>query len=212
MSHRILITALLMLGLALVVTAVAGPSTTAKTDESKLVVPGEAGDYAIITTNMGEIMFKLNTKEAPKTVANFVGLATGKIAWIDPKTGEKVMRPYYDGLSFHRVIPNVLIQTGDAAGDGAGGPGFAIQDEFNRTLKHDVAGVVSMANSGPNTAGGQFFITTKAAPWLDGKYAVFGKVIGGQETVDKIAQLPVDKNNRPITTVIIDRLIVHHVK
>ncbi len=125
--------------------------------------------FAIIETSMGNIVIELYEKYAPKTVANFVGLATGTKKWKDPKTGKWVKRPFYNGLIFHRVIPNFMIQTGCPLGNGTGGPGYKFADEFPPQLKHDKPGVVSMANAGPNTNGSQFFITHKATPWLDPK-------------------------------------------
>ena len=129
---------------------------------------------ATITTNKGDIRIELFADKTPKTVANFEKLA---------KEG------FYDGLKFHRVIDNFMIQGGCPQGTGSGGPGYKFADEFHPTLKHDGPGVLSMANSGPNTNGSQFFITHVATPWLDGKHSVFGKVIGdGQKVVDKIRQ------------------------
>ena len=128
---------------------------------------------ATIVTNRGTIRIQLHADKAPKTVANFEKLA-----------GEG----FYDGLKFHRVIANFMIQTGCPKGDGTGGPGYKFDDEFHRDLKHDGPGVLSMANAGPNTNGSQFFITHVATPWLDGKHSVFGQVIEGQDVVNKIKQ------------------------
>ncbi|MCK6512198.1 peptidylprolyl isomerase [Myxococcota bacterium] len=123
----------------------------------------------MIYTSKGTIIAQLFAKRVPKTVANFVGLATGNKAWKDPSNGQmQYNRPFYDGRIFHRVIPSFMIQTGCPLGNGTGGPGYRFEDEFHPDLKHDKPGILSMANSGPNTNGSQFFITHKATPWLDG--------------------------------------------
>ena len=146
------------------------------------------GLYAIFHTNQGTITCSLFEKEAPKTVANFVGLADGTKEWTDPKTGKKVKRRFYDGLIFHRVIPNFMIQGGDPEGTGRGGPGYRFEDEFHPDLKFDKPGKLAMANSGPNSNGSQFFITHVPTPWLDNKHTIFGQVIEGQDIVDTIGK------------------------
>ena len=128
---------------------------------------------ATIVTNRGTIRIQLHADKAPRTVANFEKLAA---------------EGYYDGLKFHRVIANFMIQGGCPQGTGTGGPGYTFKDEFHKDLKHDGPGVLSMANAGPNTNGSQFFITHVATPWLDNKHSVFGQVIEGQDVVDKIKQ------------------------
>ena len=142
------------------------------------------GIYAKITTEKGEILIKLTHKETPGTVGNFVSLAEGKME----NSAKPQGKPYYDGIKFHRVIPDFMIQGGDPNGTGAGGPGYNFEDEFHPELKHDTPGVLSMANAGPATNGSQFFITHVATPWLDGKHTVFGNVIEGQDVVDNVAQ------------------------
>jgi peptidyl-prolyl cis-trans isomerase A (cyclophilin A) len=145
----------------------------------------DGGIYANFSTSKGAILVKLTHDKTPMTVANFVGLAEGKF---QPFDTIQFKTPYYNGLKFHRVIANFMIQGGDPDGTGMGGPGYRFFDEFNDELLHDGPGILSMANSGPHTNGSQFFITHKDTPWLNGKHSVFGKVVRGQEVVDAIAQ------------------------
>ena len=153
--------------------------------------------YAKIRTSMGEFNCQLYDKRAPLTVANFVGLARGKKAWIDPNTKKPVVgKSLYEGSIFHRVIPDFMIQTGDPTGTGRGGPGYTIKDEFHPDLKHDGPGVLSMANAGPDTGGSQFFITVRATPHLDNRHSVFGKC-EAMDVIEKISTLPTDAQDRP---------------
>ncbi len=157
-------------------------------DPPAVDVPGEGALRIEITTRLGTIEGTLYENEAPKTVANFVGLATGKI------TGQ----PFYDGIVFHRVIPQFMIQGGCPRGSGTGGPGYHIRDEFGPGLRHDRGGLFSMANAGPNTGGSQFFLTEVATPWLDGKHAIFGEITPASlEIVKNIARQPRDGRDRP---------------
>ncbi|WP_310993808.1 peptidylprolyl isomerase [Aequorivita marina] len=142
------------------------------------------GIYAKITTEKGEILIKLTYKKTPGTVGNFVALAEGNLENAAKPQGT----PYYDGLKFHRVIPDFMIQGGDPNGTGSGGPGYSFEDEFHPELRHDTPGVLSMANSGPASNGSQFFITHVATPWLDDKHSIFGNVVEGQDVVDSVAQ------------------------
>jgi peptidyl-prolyl cis-trans isomerase A (cyclophilin A) len=174
---------------------------------STLVVAGQDAakktPYAVFTTSEGNFTVRLFEKEAPKTVANFIGLAEGTKEWTDPKTNEKVKKPYYNGLTFHRVIAGFMIQGGDPLGNGTGGPGYKFADEFNPSLRHTKAGILSMANAGPNTNGGQFFITLGPTPHLDNHHTIFGEVTQGMDVVEKIGGTkttkPGDKPVKPIT-------------
>lgn len=142
------------------------------------------GMYALMQTSKGDILLFLEFQKTPLTVANFVGLSEGLI-----ENGAKPLgTPYYDGIVFHRVIADFMIQGGDPDGNGRGGPGYRFKDEFHSDLKHTGPGMLSMANAGPFTNGSQFFITHKDTPWLDGKHAIFGHVVSGQEVVDAIQQ------------------------
>ena len=171
----------------------------------------EAGTYAIFETSMGNIVIKLLEKEAPKTVANFIALAEGTKEFTDSATGQKVKRNFYDGLGFHRVIPQFMIQGGCPRGKGTGDPGYKFADEFHPTLKHSKAGKLSMANSGPNTNGSQFFITVAATPWLDNRHTIFGEVVEGQDVADKISNAPRDSSDRPKTPISLQKVKIERV-
>ncbi len=173
--------------------------------EPKAAAPAperEPGLYATINTSMGAIVCKLFEKESPLAVANFVGLARGTKEWTDPKTGQKVKRPLYNGTIFHRVIPNFMIQGGDPLGTGVGDPGYKFRDEFDPSLKFDQPGRLAMANSGPNTNGSQFFITDGPTPHLNNHHTIFGQVVEGQDFVKKIVETPRDANDKPRTAVV----------
>ena len=159
--------------------------------------------HAHFTTSMGSFTIRLFEDEAPKTVANFVGLAEGTKEFTDPATRKTVSRPFYDGLLFHRVIDRFMIQGGDPLGTGTGGPGYTFADEFHPSLRHRGAGVLSMANAGPNTNGSQFFITLAATPWLDNRHSVFGEVVDGLDVVKHIGRTPT-RSDRPVTPVTLE--------
>ena len=164
--------------------------------------------YATLKTSMGDIVIQLFDDKAPKTVANFVGLAGGTKEWTDTKTGEKVKKPLYSGTIFHRVIPGFMIQGGDPLGSGMGGPGYRFEDEFHPDLRHNKAGILSMANAGPNTNGSQFFITHQPTPFLDNKHSVFGEVVKGQDVVVAIGNTPRDARDRPIKDVVLKEIVI----
>ena len=160
------------------------------------------GLYATFVTSQGNIVVKFFEKEAPITVKNFVALAQGTKAFADPKTGQRVTRPLYNGLTFHRVIPGFMIQGGDPLGTGTGGTD-AIPDEFLPTLKFDQPGRMAMANAGPRTGSCQFFFTEVPVPHLNGLHTIFGQVVEGQDVVTKIGRVPRDGNDKPRTPVTI---------
>jgi peptidyl-prolyl cis-trans isomerase A (cyclophilin A) len=174
-----------------------------------------AGTYALFTTTQGNFIARLFDKDAPNTVQNFVGLAEGKKQWKDPRTGRLIRRPYYNNVLFHRVIPNFMIQGGDPEGTGMGGPGYTFPDEISPKHRHDKPGILSMANRGPNTNGGQFFITVAPYPSLDGHYSVFGEIVEGQEVVNAISQVPRTMSgpgkDRPVTPVTIKQVKIERV-
>ena len=172
-----------------------------------LFITSTHAETAIINTSEGIITCELFTKEAPQTVANFVGLATGTKEFKDPQTGEMVKRPFYDGLIFHRVISGFMIQGGDPLGTGLGGPGYQFADE-NTHASFGKPGVLAMANAGPNTNGSQFFITVAPTPHLEGNYNVFGQVISGQEVADKISKVATASQDRPLTPVVIKNITI----
>jgi len=147
----------------------------------------------------------------PNTVANFAGLADGSKAWLDPVTKQEMHRPFYNGLIFHRIIAGFVIQGGCPAGNGMGGPGYRFGDEFHPTLRHDRPGILSMANSGPNTNGSQFFITLAPTPHLDDRHSVFGEVVDGLDVIEKIGNVKTGRMDRPVEDVVIEKIEIHRV-
>jgi peptidyl-prolyl cis-trans isomerase A (cyclophilin A) len=165
--------------------------------------------FAHFTTTEGKFTARLFEEETPNTVANFTGLADGSKEWTDPRSGKKVKQPYYNGTVFHRVIEQFMIQGGDPLGQGTGGPGYNFGDEFSPKLRHDKAGKLSMANRGPNTNGGQFFITLAPTPWLDNKHSIFGEVVEGMDVVEKIGRTPTSKpGDRPVKPIAIESVVI----
>jgi peptidyl-prolyl cis-trans isomerase A (cyclophilin A) len=159
--------------------------------------------FATFKTSLGDIRVQLKPESAPKTVENFVGLATGKKEWTDPRSGEKRSDSLYAGTVFHRVIPNFMIQGGDPLGTGTGGPGYKFEDETKGGPSFDKPGLLAMANAGPNTNGSQFFITEVPTPWLTGNHTIFGEVVQGFDVVQKIVQVP-SSGDRPKTPVVLE--------
>ncbi len=167
-----------------------GMTACGKEPEKKVVLDPAT---AVFTTNMGTFEVKLATDLAPNTSANFIKL---------------VNDGFYNALIFHRVIDGFMIQAGCPNGNGTGGPGYTIKDEFHKKLKHDAEGIISMANRGPNTGGSQFFITLAPTPWLDGHHAVFGKVTAGMDVVKKIGRSYTDMNDKPLKKVVIEKITI----
>jgi peptidyl-prolyl cis-trans isomerase A (cyclophilin A) len=193
---------------AIVVMALAATGVGAAGQKGKL----KPGTYAHFTTSEGNFTVQLFEKEAPKTVENFVGLAEGTKEWTDPKTNAKVKKPFYNGVIFHRVIANFMIQGGDPLGTGTGGPGYKIPDEFGSGRKLEKPGILAMANAGPNTGGSQFFITLAPTPWLTGKHTVFGEVVEGMEVVSKIGATQTTKpGDKPVKPIVIQSIKIERV-
>jgi peptidyl-prolyl cis-trans isomerase A (cyclophilin A) len=172
----------------------------------------QPGTYAVLTTSEGAIVCRLFEKEAPKTVANFTELAEGSREWTHPVSREKSSKKLYDGTVFHRVIPDFMIQGGDPAGNGMGGPGYRFEDETRQSPhRFDKKGKLAMANAGPNTNGSQFFITVAATEWLTGKHTIFGEVVEGQEIVDKISKVSRDRGDKPVKPVVLESVVIERV-
>jgi peptidyl-prolyl cis-trans isomerase A (cyclophilin A) len=170
------------------------------------------GTYAIFNTTEGKISVRLFPEVAPITVANFIELAEGKREWTHPVSGKKSKDKLYDGTIFHRVIPNFMVQGGDPAGSGMGGPGYRFQDETKGSPhKFDKAGKLAMANSGPGTNGSQFFITTAPTLWLTGNHTIFGEVVEGQDVAEKITGVPRSSQDKPHKAVVLESVVIERV-
>lgn len=164
--------------------------------------------FATLETSLGDIKVRLLPETAPKTVENFVGLATGAKEWTDSKTGEKRTDPLYSGTVFHRVIPGFMIQGGDPIGTGTGGPGYRFEDEVDKGPTFTKAGYLAMANSGPNSNGCQFFITVAPTTHLSGKHTIFGEVVEGQEVADAISEVSTGSNDRPVEEIVLKQITI----
>lgn len=189
MNKHILIILIALLTITSIITGCSKEKITGNLVEDNMIT----NRHAIIETSMGTIEVELLEDKAPNTTANFIKLAE---------------KGFYNNITFHRVIPNFMVQTGDPRGDGTGGPGYVIKDEFGPGLKHNQSGRLSMANSGPNTGGSQFFITTVPTPWLDEKHAIFGQVVKGQEVVNNISMVKRNSQDRPLTPVLIKKITI----
>jgi len=175
-------------------------------------MPRQPGTYAIFNTSEGTVVCHLFEKEAPKTVANFVELAEGERDWTHPVSGKKSKDRLYDGTIFHRVISSFMIQGGDPAGTGFGGPGYQFEDETNGSPhKFDKPGKLAMANAGPNTNGSQFFITVAPTQWLTGKHTIFGEIVEGQDVVEKIVNVPRNRQDKPNKDVVVQKVTIERV-
>jgi peptidyl-prolyl cis-trans isomerase A (cyclophilin A) len=172
----------------------------------------QPGTYAIFHTTEGTVVCRLFEKDAPQTVANFVELAEGRRDWIHPVSGKKSKDRLYDGTIFHRVIPDFMVQGGDPAGTGMGGPGYQFADETKGSPhKFDKPGKLAMANAGPNTNGSQFFITVVPTEWLTGKHTIFGEVVEGQDVVRKITTVPRGRQDRPVKDVVLTSVAIERI-
>lgn len=170
------------------------------------------GTYAVFATSEGKIVCRLFEKEAPKTTANFIDLAEGKREWTHPVNNKKSNDKLFNGTIFHRVIPKFMIQGGDPAGTGFGGPGYKFEDETKGSPHaFDKPGKLAMANSGPNTNGSQFFITVAPTPWLTGNHTIFGEVVEGQDVVTKISEVDRDRSDKPRKHVVLESVTIERV-
>jgi len=182
-----------------------GVALAGQAKEKKLM----PGIYAHFETTEGNFTVKFFEKSAPKTVANFVGLAEGTIDTITGKPGKS--KPYYDGLTFHRIIDGFMIQGGDPTGTGSGGPGYRFADEIDPKQRFTKAGILAMANAGPNTNGSQFFVTLAPTDWLNGKHTIFGEVVEGMDVIKKMGKVKTGANNKPATPVVMKKVTIERV-
>ncbi len=190
-------------------TAAATPDKDSKEKNKKPAKKGYKNMFALFDTTMGKIKVRLFYDKAPETVNNFTDLAEGKKEWKDPSSGNKKKSHFYDGLTFHRVIPKFMIQGGDPAGNGTGGPGYMFKDEIFPDLHFDKPGILAMANAGRDTNGSQFFITVAPTSWLDGKHTIFGEVTEGMDVVKKISEAPRDQmNDSPLKAIKINKVTI----
>jgi peptidyl-prolyl cis-trans isomerase A (cyclophilin A) len=172
----------------------------------------QPGTYAVFNTSEGTLVCRLFEKDAPKTVQNFVDLAEGKREWSHPVTRTKSKARLYDGTIFHRVIANFMIQGGDPAGTGFGGPGYQFEDETKGSPhKFDKPGKLAMANAGPNTNGSQFFITVAPTQWLTGNHTIFGEIVEGGDVVEKIVSAPRNKQDKPLKDLVVNTVTIERV-
>jgi len=207
-----------IIGMSLVATSLwaqagekkAPPPSQPAAPEIKLDQP--PGLYAVLDTTMGRIVCRLFPDKAPETIKNFVGLANGTKRWYDDKKNAWAERRYYDGLTFHRVIPQFMIQGGDQLGTGMGNIGYTFKDEFVPDLRFDKPGRLAMANAGPNTNGGQFFITVAPTEFLNNRHTIFGEVVEGQAVADAISQVPRNAGDKPNTPVVMKKVTIVEVK
>ena len=198
---------MLIVGLVAALPLVYSAAETKMIKETKPKMSSSSNLFAKFETSEGSFTVQLFPKDAPKTVENFVGLAKGTKEFTDPKTGAQAKRPFYDGLVFHRVIPDFMIQGGDPRGDGTGGPGYSFEDEFQGGRTFDKVGILAMANAGPGTNGSQFFITVAATPWLNNKHTIFGEVTQGYDVVEKISLVKANAS-RPMSPVVIKKITI----
>jgi len=182
-----------------------GVALAGQAKEKKLM----PGIYAHFETTEGNFTVKFFEKSAPKTVANFVGLAEGTIDTITGKPGKS--KPYYDGLTFHRIIDGFMIQGGDPTGTGSGGPGYRFADEIDPKQRFTKAGILAMANAGANTNGSQFFVTLAPTDWLNGKHTIFGEVVEGMDVIKKMGKIKTGANNKPATPVVMKKVTIERV-
>ena len=206
---RNFLTALLFLSLTAFASAQTSSGASSASNQGSAAEPKLP--TAIIETTDGNISCTLFPDQAPLTVANFIGLANGTKAWKNPKTGQMMHTPLYDGTICHRVIPEFMIQCGDPAGNGTGGPGYDFKDEFSSALTFNQPGRLAMANSGPNTNGSQFFITVAPTAWLTGKHTIFGEVVEGYNIAEKIVGVPRNRQDKPVKDAVVKSVVIERV-
>lgn len=203
-----------LMGMVLVTSLLCGqaaqerPSVSKERVASQIQLDQPPGLYAVFDTTMGRIVCRLFPDKAPETVKNLVELTQGTKRWYDDKKKAWSQRRYYDGLRFHRVIPKFMIQGGDQLGTGMGNIGYTFKDEFSPELRFDRPGRLAMANAGPNTNGGQFFITVAPTEWLNDHHTIFGELVEGQDVADAISEVPRDDNDKPTKPVVMEKVSI----